>query len=108
MIFSDYRLIIVKVVVIAVLIYALYKLIQKLAQGKSQGKMRLILWQNTDVFLQKLENATPPPEEESGEVVMYITLAQAGNIANIQFQAMDGNGLMKCFVIISIRIGGLI
>lgn len=90
---GDYRLVIVKVVVIAVLIYALYKLIQKLAKGKSQEELEADnIQQNTEQFLQELETATPPPAD-TGEVVMpTITQSQAGSIANIQFQAMDGTG----------------
>ena len=90
---GDYRLVIIKVVVIAVLVYAFYKLIQKLAKGKSQGELEADnIQQNTQEYLEGLETAEPPPVNE-GEVVMHtITQAQAGNIANIQFQAMDGTG----------------
>ena len=90
---GDYRLVIIKVVVIAVLIYALYKLVQKLVKGKSQGELEADnIQQNSEQFLQELETAVPPADD-SGEVVLpTITQAEAGNIANIQFQAMDGAG----------------
>jgi len=90
---GDYRLVIVKVVVIAVLVYAIYKFIEKLAKGKSPEELEAdSIQQNTEEFLQELETATPPPAD-TGEVVMpTITQAQAGQIANIQFQAMEGTG----------------
>ena len=90
---GDYRLVIVKVIAIAVILFILWKIAQKLFAKKTGEELQEdMISQNSQDFITGLGNAQAPPTM-TGEVQMpSITVAEAGNIANIQYDALSGYG----------------
>tara|TARA_R100000149_G_C5847757_1_gene117502 strand:- start:231 stop:809 length:579 start_codon:yes stop_codon:yes gene_type:complete len=90
---GDYRLVIVKVVAIGVIIFVLYKLATQLFRKKTPEETQADqIDQNNQEFLNGLNDAQPPAENTGSVPMPSISIAEAGNIANIQYNAMQGGG----------------
>ena len=90
---GDYRLVIVKVVAIGVILFVLYKLATKLFKKKTPEETQADeIAGNNQNFLNGLTDAEPPAENTGAVPMPSITTAEAGNIANIQYNAMQGTG----------------